>query len=876
LAGRQLPLLAEVRRPDGGPQVWALASVAGKDDETPPLARIVPNHQARRLAPLAEREDTSPPLGTIEDIVTAVFDLEEPPRFVLVVSESDVFLCERSKWAEQRLLRFDLAEILGRRDDATLQLTAALLHRSSLAPAEGPVVLDDFDDNSHKHAFAVSEDLKYALRECIEALGNEAVRQLRARHEKLFTEDRAAELARECMRYMYRLLFLFYVEARPELGWAPLGVEAWTKGYGLDRLRAFEQLDLTTEEERAGTYLHECLALLFRMVFEGAQPAAQLTLGAPATSTYGIFELSPLKSHLFDPNRTPLLNTVEFPNHVLQQVIEKMSLSREGGASKRRGRISYATLGISQLGAVYEALLSFRGFFAREPLYELYPKGKSPGPLDPTWFVTEAQLGEYSDDEKLGEKAKKGGARPGLKRYEPGTFIYRMSGRDRQKSASYYTPQSLTKATVEYTLQEVIFDEHGKEKLSADELLQLTVLEPAVGSAAFLNEAIDQLAEAYLHRKQRELGKRIPHDQYAHEKQRVKMYIGDRNVFGIDLNPIAIELAEVSLWLNTIHRGAYVPWFGTQLVRGNSLIGGRRDVWTRDQVIGEHRAWLKDVPSASAGRREAARGRDLALPAPRRRHGGLRRGHRGPADQGPVREAAREDRRLADRGLRGARRRRAPVAGRAVGRYRSALGLARRGVAPHPCPHHGPDGDLRPGAGARRADDDRAEGRDLRSGAGVHRREGLEPVPPAEAGDGLLVRAVVLADRPGRPAADARGDDRRPDARARRLAGAGARHEQRPGETRELFATTRPASEATEARGRARLRRRPAAPREATAPAARRRTGGAYGFLHQELEFADTFADRSGLRRDPREPAVDSHRVEREGRSLGRWTPRLR
>ncbi|MBK7075895.1 MAG: hypothetical protein IPH44_26735, partial [Myxococcales bacterium] len=223
-------------------------------------------------------------------------------------------------------------------------------------------------------------------------------------------------------------------------------------------------------------------------------------------------------------------------------------------------------------------------------------RASRPGPLDPTWFVTEAQLGEYSDDEKLGEKAKKGGARPGLKRYEPGTFIYRMSGRDRQKSASYYTPQSLTKATVEYTLQEVIFDEHGKEKLSADELLQLTVLEPAVGSAAFLNEAIDQLAEAYLHRKQRELGKRIPHDQYAHEKQRVKMYIGDRNVFGIDLNPIAIELAEVSLWLNTIHRGAYVPWFGTQLVRGNSLIGGRRDVWTRDQVIGEHRAWLKDVP----------------------------------------------------------------------------------------------------------------------------------------------------------------------------------------------------------------------------------------------------------------------------------------
>lgn len=597
LEGKQLPLLAMVRRADGAQLMWAITAMGAWGDEAPPLARSIPREQAQRLTSLSERAEADVPSGTIEDIVTAAFDLEEPPRCVLVLSESDVYLCERSKWAEQRLLRFDLGEILGRRDEPTLQLTAALLHKTSLAPDEGPVVLDDFDDNSHKHAFAVSEDLKYALRECIELLGNEAVRQLRERHARLFTEDRAAQLARECMRYMYRLLFLFYVEARPELGWAPLGVPAWTKGYGLERLRSFEQTELLTEEDKSGTYLHDSLSLLFRMVFEGAKPAAQheLRLSEEATSLHGVFQLAPLKSHLFDPARTPLLETVQFPNHVLQQVIEKMSLSR-AGSSKRRGRISYATLGISQLGAVYEALLSFRGFFAREPLYELYPNGETPGPLKPAWFVTEAQLSEYSEEERLG-KAPKGGSRPGLKKYAPGTFIYRMSGRDRQKSASYYTPQSLTKATVEYTLQEILFDEDGKEKLSADEILNLTVLEPAAGSAAFLNEAIDQLAEAYLHRKQRELGLRIPHDKYVFEKQRVKMYIADRNVFGIDLNPIAIELAEVSLWLNTIHAGAYVPWFGTQLVRGNSLIGGRRDVWLRDQVIGEHRAWLSDVPT---------------------------------------------------------------------------------------------------------------------------------------------------------------------------------------------------------------------------------------------------------------------------------------
>lgn len=66
-----------------------------------------------------------------------------------------------------------------------------------------------------------------------------------------------------------------------------------------------------------------------------------------------------------------------------------------------------------------------------------------------------------------------------------------------------------------------------------------------MGSAAFLNEAVDQLAEAYLEKKQAELDQRIPHDRITIEKQKVKMLLADRNVFGIDKNPIAMELAEV-------------------------------------------------------------------------------------------------------------------------------------------------------------------------------------------------------------------------------------------------------------------------------------------------------------------------------------------
>jgi type II restriction/modification system DNA methylase subunit YeeA len=160
-----------------------------------------------------------------------------------------------------------------------------------------------------------------------------------------------------------------------------------------------------------------------------------------------------------------------------------------------------------------------------------------------------------------------------LLKHQRGDFVYRLAGRNREKSASYYTPESLTQCLVKYALKELL---PGK---TADEILRLTVCEMAVGSAAFINEAVNQLAEAYLRLKQKETGKTIPHDAYAREKQRVKMRLADNNVFGVDLNPTAVELAEISLWLNTIYEGAHVPWFGLQLANGNSLVGARRQTF---------------------------------------------------------------------------------------------------------------------------------------------------------------------------------------------------------------------------------------------------------------------------------------------------------
>ncbi|MGA7875503.1 MAG: hypothetical protein WCA08_07545, partial [Desulfoferrobacter sp.] len=513
--GRHIPVISEITRSNGSPELWMIEAFStAADDEDPLEIRL-----SELQYPDEEKIDAGFLESSLEDIVTRqVFGQSEPPRWVILANGSQLLLLDRSKWNEKRLLRFDLKEIFGRREASTLQAMAALVHRESVCPAEGLSLLDTLDENSHKHAFAVSEDLKYALRQAIEILGNEAVWFLMEKRKKgVFSGEEkldARQLTLECLRYMYRLLFLFYIEARPELGYVPMKADAYRMGYSLETLRDLELVKLTTEESKNGTYIHESLQLLFDMIYNGFPPSENgvgQQLATVKTPAHHIFQIPPLRSHLFDPARTPILNRLKFRNHVLQKVIELMSLSRSRNGRERRGRISYAQLGINQLGAVYEALLSYQGFFAETDLYEVKKAGEAHNELETAYFVKPEDLEQYTEEERVYNDDGT------LKKFEKGTFIYRLAGRDRQKSASYYTPEVLTRCLVKYALKELL---EGK---TADEILQLTVCEPTMGSAAFLNETVNQLAEAYLQRKQKETGRIIAHDDYAQEKQKVKM-----------------------------------------------------------------------------------------------------------------------------------------------------------------------------------------------------------------------------------------------------------------------------------------------------------------------------------------------------------------
>ena len=613
VAGMPVPVWTVVGEAHQAPRLLIVpAYEPGGEEETVLDQKLKPLHYGGQEVPKSLHG-----LTWLDMVSEALFGADHPPRFVILAGLTEWLLLDRYKWPNNRLLRFDWTEILDRKDAYTLQAAAALLHRDSLAPDQGTSLLEGLDENAHKHAFGVSEDLKYALRSAIELLGNEAVNQLRdkanASKQGFYTGKDAVdagELSLECLRMVYRLMFMFYIEARPELGYVPIQKsEVYAKGYSLESLRDLELVPLNTTTSRNGTFFDATLRRLFSLISEGCGATDAPTL--QAGSVKEAFTLAPLDSKLFDPQATPLLNQVVFPNHVWQEVIRMMSLSQ----GKRKGRVSYQLLSINQLGAVYEALLSYRGFFAPEDLCEVQPEPKKKkkeaadddadeddegdddsdasdadgseasasagNVMDSAWFVPASRIDQYKASERVHDKDDLG--RLTLRKYPRDTFIYRLAGRDRQKSASYYTPQVLTRCLVKYALKELLKDK------TADEILRLTICEPAMGSAAFINEAINQLAEAYLERKQAELKKRIPHDQYATELQKVRMFIADRNAFGVDLNPIATELAEVSLWLNAIYgepvekgeppKAARVPWFGYQLFTGNSLVGARREVY---------------------------------------------------------------------------------------------------------------------------------------------------------------------------------------------------------------------------------------------------------------------------------------------------------
>ena len=287
--------------------------------------------------------------------------------------------------------------------------------------------------------------------------------------------------------------------------------------------------------------------------------------------------------------------------------------------------IDYKSLGVRQLGSIYEGLLEFRIRIAQETMAVV--KGKKTEQVIP-----------YAEAGRKGRRVlKKGRGRDADERvYAPGKVYLENDRRERKASGSYYTPDHIVRYIVEHTVGPVLEQEleklrprlrdaqqaYGKALVRAkslerqglkpddpakvandftgivDDLFDLKVLDPAMGSGHFLVEAVDFICDRILGQRDGFL-RAFPWNPVTRylddtreaiktemERQGVvvdagrltdvnllKRHVLKRCAYGVDLNPMAVELAKVSLWLDCFTVGAPLSFLDHHLKCGNSLIG---------------------------------------------------------------------------------------------------------------------------------------------------------------------------------------------------------------------------------------------------------------------------------------------------------------
>ncbi|MEO2096611.1 MAG: restriction endonuclease [Brachybacterium sp.] len=569
---------------------------------------------------LGEGTDAERTLTSVPQVLSALALETTPPEFMLVLAGRYAVLTSADLWPQGRYLVADLQTIAERNDlkrGGEVERMLACLSADSLAPdPSSQIWWTTTREQAVANAVGVSEDLRDGVRESIEIIANEVLRRRRKSRELgELPEGEAQELAIQSLRYLYRILFLLYAEASPELRVLPTGAPEFEQGYSVGRLRELVEQDVPLESAD-GTYFYDSLGKLFHLVNNGNGAAAttkRAEADAPAEHGDGTLRFENLEADLFDPDGTKYINDAGLGNAALKAVLERLLLSKEK-RGKARGAISYVALGINQLGAVYESLMSYTGSIATEELVEVAKNGNPEGG---SWVVPADTL----DESLLAHRVMVSGedGEPVPRTYRHGEFVFRLSGRERQQSASYYSPEVITKFTVSQGLAELLdpviedetdlpegvevfpdtdFDRQPirRRRTTAAEILAMSICEPALGSGAFAIEAVRQLADEYLSRRQKELDKQIDPEAYTTELQRVKAYIALHNVYGVDLNATAVELAEVSLWLDTMAPGLKAPWFGLRLRAGNSLIGARHATYS-SAALGK--AKLKDIVSTA-------------------------------------------------------------------------------------------------------------------------------------------------------------------------------------------------------------------------------------------------------------------------------------
>lgn len=355
------------------------------------------------------------------------------------------------------------------------------------------------------------------------------------------------------MRLLYRLLFLLYAEGK---GLLDLRNETYQKGHSFDRLKKLVKTKKDGPQsdfyDGSTTALWSELRSLFRLINEGSV-------------SYGIDDYVHIPAYnggLFDPKRNPNLEKWTIADSNLADAIDLLARSktRAGGL----GFVDYSTLEIRHLGSIYEGLLEYKLKIAPN---DMVVKG---GAKKREWVSVE----EFNERRKRMKRFKDFGE---FDRVRTGELYLATDKGERKATGSYYTPDYIVNYIVENTIGPIIEEKWREAKAGkgnlVDAILSLKILDPAMGSGHFLVGTVDFMAGKLLEAVQIDIeAEEIPNAE-RFTSDWAKREIVSHCIYGVDLNDLAVELAKVSLWLETISKDKPLSFLDHRLKQGDSLIG---------------------------------------------------------------------------------------------------------------------------------------------------------------------------------------------------------------------------------------------------------------------------------------------------------------
>lgn len=424
-------------------------------------------------------------------------------------------LRDSSSFATAAYVEFDLEAIFDGELFSEFVLLYCVLHASRFAVPEGAAPsgcwLEKWRAEAVTSGARALDQLRLGVQNALTVLGTGFLRH--PENVRLREDVDPKALRDALLRLVYRLLFVFVAEDRDALLDPKAGErqrEAYERYFSSARLRERARRRQGTAH---GDQYEALRIVLDALGDEGGRPE----LGLPGLG--GLF--SPTKAD------APL-DSLKLSNESLLAAVRHLAQVRDPGARRWRS-VDYRHLDAEELGSVYESLL------------ELEPK--------------------HSATDRSFE-------------------LIEVAGNSRKTTGSYYTPSSLIECLLDTTLDPVIDDavKRGEQRATAagrpdptddivDELLSLTVCDPACGSGHFLVASARRIAKRVASVRERNPEPTVDAVRHAlHE-------VVARCIYGVDLNPMAVELAKVSLWLEALEPGKPLGFLDAHVKHGNGLIG---------------------------------------------------------------------------------------------------------------------------------------------------------------------------------------------------------------------------------------------------------------------------------------------------------------